>query len=98
MGALSVGRVRVVVRGAVDISTAERLAATVRSASRAGALPLVLDLRDVAHLASAGVQALHQFIDGCRVDRDHLVLVAPDGSPARPVLDLVGLQDFIGPA
>jgi serine phosphatase RsbU (regulator of sigma subunit)/anti-sigma regulatory factor (Ser/Thr protein kinase)/anti-anti-sigma regulatory factor len=90
--------VRVVVRGGVDISSSERLAATLRSASRAGALPLVLDLSGVAHLASAGVQALHQFIDGCGVDRDHLVLVAPDSSPARPVLDLVGLRDFIGQA
>jgi serine phosphatase RsbU (regulator of sigma subunit)/anti-sigma regulatory factor (Ser/Thr protein kinase)/anti-anti-sigma regulatory factor len=84
--------VRVGVRGAVDISTAERLAATLRSASRAGALPLELDLTDVTHLASAGVQALHQFLDTCG---DGLAVIAPPGSAARSVIGLVGLQHLV---
>jgi anti-anti-sigma factor len=87
--------VRVAVRGAVDITTAERLAATLRSATRAGALPLELDLTEVTHLASAGVQALHQFIDTCETGPDRLTVLAPRGSAARPVLDLVGLHDHL---
>jgi serine phosphatase RsbU (regulator of sigma subunit)/anti-sigma regulatory factor (Ser/Thr protein kinase)/ABC-type transporter Mla MlaB component len=89
--------VRVTVRGAVDITTAERLAAALRGASRAGALPLELDLAGVTQLASAGVQVLHQFIDGCAVDRDGLTILAPERSPARSVVDLVGLQDHVRP-
>jgi anti-sigma regulatory factor (Ser/Thr protein kinase)/anti-anti-sigma regulatory factor len=84
--------VRVGVRGAVDISTAERLAATLRGASRAGALPLELDLTDVTHLASAGVQALHQYLDTCG---DGVAIIAPPGSAARSVLDLVGLRHLV---
>jgi serine phosphatase RsbU (regulator of sigma subunit)/anti-sigma regulatory factor (Ser/Thr protein kinase)/anti-anti-sigma regulatory factor len=86
---------RVAVRGAVDITTADRLAATLRSASRAGALALELDLTGVTHLASAGVQALHQFVDTCAAGPDRLILIAPEGSPARPVLELVGLRDHV---
>jgi anti-sigma regulatory factor (Ser/Thr protein kinase)/anti-anti-sigma regulatory factor len=86
---------RVTVRGAVDIATADRLEATLRSASRGGAVPLELDLSGVTQLASAGVQALHRFIDGCTADGDGLVIVAPPGSAARPVLDLVGLQPHV---
>ncbi|MGY1617407.1 SpoIIE family protein phosphatase [Geodermatophilus sp. SYSU D00691] len=89
--------VRVAVRGAVDITTADRFAATLRSASRAGALPLELDLTDVTHLASAGVRALHQFVDGCGITPEGLTVVAPHGGAARPVLELVGLQDFVWP-
>ncbi|NYJ06058.1 SpoIIE family protein phosphatase [Petropleomorpha daqingensis] len=90
--------VRVTVSGAVDITTAERLAATLRGASRAGALPLEVDLTGVTQLASAGVQALHQFIDGCAVGRDGLAIIAPAGSVARSVLELVGLGDRVRPA
>lgn len=57
--------VRLAVHGAVDIATAGRLAAAVRAASRAGALPVELDLTGVAHLTSAGVQALHELVDLC---------------------------------
>jgi serine phosphatase RsbU (regulator of sigma subunit)/anti-sigma regulatory factor (Ser/Thr protein kinase)/anti-anti-sigma regulatory factor len=89
--------VRVTVRGAVDIDTAGRFAATLRSASRAGALPLELDLGGVPHLASAGVRALHEFIDSSGAGPDRLVLLAPPGSPARAVLDLVGLRGHTRP-
>ena len=85
----------VAVRGAVDITTAERFAAALRGASRAGAVPLQLDLTGVTHLASAGVRALHQFIDGCGLGPDRLTITAPDGSPARAVLELVALHDYV---
>jgi serine phosphatase RsbU (regulator of sigma subunit)/anti-sigma regulatory factor (Ser/Thr protein kinase)/anti-anti-sigma regulatory factor len=87
--------IRVAVRGAVDITTAERLGATLRNASRAGALPLQLDLSEVTLLASAGVQVLHRFIDTCGAGPDRLAVLAPQGSAARPVLELVGLQDHL---
>jgi anti-sigma regulatory factor (Ser/Thr protein kinase)/anti-anti-sigma regulatory factor len=90
--------VRVAVRGALDIGTTERFAATLRSASRAGALPLHLDLTGVTHLASAGVRALHQFVDSCGAGPERLTITAPDGSAARPILELVGLQSHLGQA
>jgi serine phosphatase RsbU (regulator of sigma subunit)/anti-sigma regulatory factor (Ser/Thr protein kinase)/anti-anti-sigma regulatory factor len=87
--------VRVVVRGAVDITTADRLGAVLRNASRAGALPLELDLTAVTHLASAGVRVLHQFVDSSGADPGRLTVIAPAGSPARPVLELVALHPHL---
>jgi serine phosphatase RsbU (regulator of sigma subunit)/anti-sigma regulatory factor (Ser/Thr protein kinase)/anti-anti-sigma regulatory factor len=87
--------VRMAVRGALDVDTAERFAGALRSASRGGALPLELDLTAVTHLASAGVQALHRFIDTCDAGPGRLTIIAPLGSAARPVLDLVRLQEHV---
>jgi hypothetical protein len=48
---------------------------------------LLLDLTGVTALASAGVQVLHERLDGS----SGLRLLAPVGSPAQHVLDLVRL-------
>jgi serine phosphatase RsbU (regulator of sigma subunit)/anti-sigma regulatory factor (Ser/Thr protein kinase)/anti-anti-sigma regulatory factor len=79
------------VAGPVDASTAERLSARALTAARGGVLPLTIDLSAVTHLASAGVQTLHELRDQLETHRCALTLVAPSGGPAQLVLDLVHL-------
>ncbi len=78
------------VRGPVDALAAERLRAELAGLSRGGSAPLTVDLTAVTHLTSAGVAALADLLR--TADREHTpVLVAPTGTPAAFVLDLVGL-------
>lgn len=79
---------RLVVRGAVLGPEADRLAQAVARFSRAGTHDLVVDLSAVTHLGSAGVQALHDLLSAAP---ERVVLVAPNGTVAQHVLDLVQL-------
>ncbi|MGY1620893.1 SpoIIE family protein phosphatase [Geodermatophilus sp. SYSU D00965] len=85
------GHPRLRVRGPVDVVTAEEFARALSGASRGGVLPLTVDLTGVTHLASAGVQVLHRLRDQLAAQQQPLQLVAPPGSPAQAVLDLVRL-------
>ncbi|SFP31925.1 Serine phosphatase RsbU, regulator of sigma subunit [Geodermatophilus dictyosporus] len=76
------------VRGAVDAFGAARFREHLDAASRAGTVPVVVDLTGVGHLTSVGVAALTDLL---RDAPDAVTLVAPTGSPAAFVLDLVGL-------
>jgi serine phosphatase RsbU (regulator of sigma subunit)/anti-sigma regulatory factor (Ser/Thr protein kinase)/anti-anti-sigma regulatory factor len=87
---------RVRVRGPVEITTAEKFTTRLLSAARGGVLPLTVDLSEVTHLASAGVQALHEIQAQLAAHRQALHLVAPGGSPAHLVLDLVRLPHSPG--
>lgn len=75
------------VGGVVDTSGADLLRHRLTKRSAGGLHPLLVDLSEVSLLASAGVQAL---VDALRVDQG-LRLLAPLGSPAQRVLDLVEL-------
>ncbi|MGY1742811.1 MULTISPECIES: SpoIIE family protein phosphatase [unclassified Blastococcus] len=83
------GRVRVA--GPVDVVSVEALARELAAASRGGVVPLTVDLTSVTLLASAGVQVLHRMRDQLAGHGAGLTLVAPAGSAARAVLDLVHL-------
>ena len=73
--------------GPVDQRSADRLRHELTTLTRGGTAPLLLDLSGVTALASAGVQVLHE-----RLDRSPgLRLLAPEGSAAQHVLDLVRL-------
>jgi anti-sigma regulatory factor (Ser/Thr protein kinase) len=73
--------------GPVDRRSADRLRHELTTLTRGGTAPLLLDLSGVTALASIGVQVLHE-----RLDRSSgLRLLAPTGSPAQHVLDLVRL-------
>ncbi|TFV55689.1 STAS domain-containing protein [Geodermatophilus sp. DF01-2] len=85
------GSPRLRVRGPIDIATAEEFGRRLSAASRGGVLPLTVDLTDVTHLASAGVQTLHRMRDQLAAHQQELVLVAPPGSPAHAVLEIVHL-------
>jgi len=82
---------RALVRGPVDITTADRLARRLLSASRGGTVPLVADLTGVTQLASAGVRALYEVSEQLAAQGQDLTLITAPGSAAHVVLDLVRL-------
>jgi serine phosphatase RsbU (regulator of sigma subunit)/anti-sigma regulatory factor (Ser/Thr protein kinase)/anti-anti-sigma regulatory factor len=73
------------VSGPLDWSCADELRARIRRATSGGTQPVVLDLGAVTHLASAGVQVLHDVVD----EGAAMTLLAPVGSVAQHVLELV---------
>ncbi|WP_122818093.1 SpoIIE family protein phosphatase [Nocardioides pantholopis] len=79
----------VAVSGALDGRTADELRHRLGQVSRGGTKTVHLDLSDVLVLASAGVQVLYEA--GAGLPRSPLVLVAPAGSVAQHVLELVQL-------
>jgi serine phosphatase RsbU (regulator of sigma subunit)/anti-sigma regulatory factor (Ser/Thr protein kinase)/anti-anti-sigma regulatory factor len=84
-------RPRVRVTGPVDITTAGEFTRSMLAACRGGVLPLVAELDAVTLLASAGVRALFELTGQLAAHQQDLVLIAGAASPARAVLDLVGL-------
>jgi anti-sigma regulatory factor (Ser/Thr protein kinase) len=84
-------RPRVRVTGPVDITTSGQLTRSLLAACRGGVLPLTAELDAVTLLASAGVRALFEVTGQLAAHQQDLVLIAGPASPARAVLDLVGL-------
>jgi serine phosphatase RsbU (regulator of sigma subunit)/anti-sigma regulatory factor (Ser/Thr protein kinase)/anti-anti-sigma regulatory factor len=72
--------------GPVDSRAADRLRHELALQTRGGTVPLVLDLTEVTSLESVGVQILHE-----QMELSELRLVAPMGSAAQHVLDMVQL-------
>jgi serine phosphatase RsbU (regulator of sigma subunit)/anti-sigma regulatory factor (Ser/Thr protein kinase)/anti-anti-sigma regulatory factor len=87
---------RALVRGPVDITTADQLARRLLSVSRGGTVPLVADLTGVTQLASAGVRALYAVSGQMAAHGQDLTLITTPGSAAHAVLDLVRLAHVAG--
>src|SRR5271165_1250839 len=87
---------RALVRGPVDITTADQLARRLLSVSRGGTVPLVADLTGVTQLASAGVRALYAVSGQMAAHGQDLTLITAPGSAAHLVLDLVRLAHTVG--
>ena len=83
---------RVRIEGAVDAVTAGQTRTELLRRSRGGTVAMTVDLSGVTHLASAGVSVLHQLSDRHDEQKAPLALHAADGSPARVILELVGLS------
>lgn len=83
-------------RGPIDVSTVEEFRERLQDVGRGGSLPLEVDLTEVNHLASTGVQVLHELAEQMGADGRALRLIAPPGSPARAVLELTGLGHLVG--
>jgi anti-anti-sigma factor len=81
----------VTVSGPIDLVTVERFTAAVLAAARGGAAAVTVDLAGVTHLASAGVRALYEVGHA----GGSLRLWSPPGTPARLVIELVGLADLV---
>lgn len=79
------------VQGPVDATTVAKFARDLAAASRGGVRTLTVDLGEVTHLASAGVRALHETREQLEANGRSLTLLAPAGSAAQVVLDLVRL-------
>jgi anti-sigma B factor antagonist len=84
----------VIVRGEVDINTAEELAAALEEAIQEGGGAFVLDLGEVDFLDSSGVSAIMRTraVLG-RQDRT-LAVVCPPGPPRR-ALEVSGVADVL---
>ena len=78
------------VSGPVDHDTADRLRVAAFDAGRGGGLPLTVDLSAVSHLASAGLQMLHE-LDAQLTGSGTFRLLAPMDGGAYQVLQLGGL-------
>lgn len=76
--------------GEVDV-TAVPLALPALADLVDGARDVVLDLREVTFFDSAGVRLVDRLAQECSRRHASFHVVAPDGSPARHVLELVGL-------
>jgi anti-sigma regulatory factor (Ser/Thr protein kinase)/ABC-type transporter Mla MlaB component len=74
------------VGGAIDVVSAPRLRVDLERAARGRSRPVELDLSDVTHLGSAGVQVLHD-----AEARGGLHITAAAGSAAHHVLQVVNL-------
>ena len=79
-------------RGDIDMSNARELREELSSRTPNQALGLVLDLRDVGYLDSAGIHLIHHLREDLRASGLALRLVIPDGSPVNDTLRLAGLD------
>jgi anti-sigma B factor antagonist len=84
--------VRVCPVGDVDLATADRLRAQIDELVRTGIERVILDLREVSFLDSAGVHVLIDADSCARADGWQLLLVKPPWNVAR-VIELVGLDE-----
>lgn len=82
---------RVRLDGPVDAASAAQVRQELLRRSRGGTVAMTVDLSGVTHLASAGVSALHLIAESHTDGRAPLTLHASPGTPARQILDLVGL-------
>lgn len=86
----------IIVRGDVDSTTVSTLDRQIAVESRAGIVPMTIDLTAVTHLGSAGISALAAARDRAHKHGVACVLVAPPGSPAHHVLSLVQIPVVSG--
>jgi anti-sigma regulatory factor (Ser/Thr protein kinase)/anti-anti-sigma regulatory factor len=86
---------RLVLSGPVDVHTGDELRRVLWDASRGGALPLTIDLSQVTHLGSVGVQLLFEFAEQATADRRMPTLIAPRGCPAHYPIALTGLDHLV---
>jgi len=87
---------RALVRGPVNITTADQLARRLLSVSRGGTVSLIADLTGVTQLASAGVRALYAVSGQMAAHGQDLTLITAPDSAAHLVLDLVRLAHTAG--
>lgn len=82
---------RVAASGPLDWGNSDELRAALLTATRAGLADARVDLAEVTHLASAAVLALFEARVRAARHGAELVLVAPVGTPAQHVLEVVGV-------
>lgn len=85
---------RIALSGPVDMGSVSKVRSRLWSASQGGALPLTVDLTEVSHLASAGVQLLFDFLEDSSTDGRKVRIVAPAHCPARFALSVSGLDQI----
>jgi anti-anti-sigma factor len=85
-------RVRVIVRGELDVGTGPRLAEELRAVEATAPATLVLDLREVSFFDSTGLQLVLDAEVRAREQERTLVVLPGEGEPLR-VLELAEVAD-----
>jgi len=88
------GRAFVVPRGALDLNSSSQLRSALVEVVEAGTDALVVDLREVTFVDSAGFSALLTAAKRLRARDGHLVLITTDESVVR-MLRIMGLTDMM---
>jgi anti-anti-sigma factor len=83
------------ITGEVDLSNAHEIRSALTAAIPSDSLALVLELTDVEHLDSAGIQLLYRLREDLRARGQSLRLVIPRGSAAHDALRLAGVSRYI---
>jgi anti-anti-sigma factor len=81
--------------GEIDLSNARTIGAQTSAAMRNDAAGLVLDLTATTYLDSSGVHLVFDLAERLTSRQQRLVLVVPEGSRIRRVLDLVNVQAVV---
>jgi anti-sigma B factor antagonist len=89
---LETDRIRLVVRGELDIETGPRLREELLAAEQSSPSLLVLDLREVTFFDSTGLELVLDADFRARGDGHALIVLAGDGEPRR-VLELAEVAD-----
>jgi anti-anti-sigma factor len=79
-------------QGDIDMSNAVELRAELNSMTPNEALGLILDLREVHYLDSAGIHLIHHLREDLHASGQKLALVIPEGSPINHTLRLAGID------
>ena len=88
------GRIRLSVRGSLDIATVPNLCARLERLRASGPLEAVLDLSDLDFCDSVGLRALLLAVREAEIERWRLQVVAPAGGPARRLFEVTGVEEF----
>lgn len=83
------------ISGEIDLSDAGELQATISDAVPNHAAGLVIDLREVTYLDSAGVALLFELARRVARRQQELGIVVPREAPVREILDLSGAADSL---
>jgi anti-sigma B factor antagonist len=88
------GRIRLSVRGSLDIATVPDLCARLERLRASGPAYAVLDLSDLDFCDSVGLRALLMAVREAQIERWKLQVVAPIGGPARRLFEVTGVEEF----
>jgi anti-anti-sigma factor len=81
--------------GEVDLANASSLGEAIAEGIGNDAMGLVLDLTKLGYLDSAGVRMILTLASRCRRSRQRIRIVAPEGSRARRILTLAGVERLV---
>jgi len=83
------------ITGEVDLSNVEEIGTALIDAIPNDSPALVIELSDVEHLDSAGIQLIYRLRQDLRARGQTLRLVIPQGSAAHDALRLAGVSTYI---
>ncbi|MFI9814685.1 ATP-binding protein [Saccharothrix variisporea] len=89
------GWVEVVVRGDVPARAGPAVRRRVLTAARGGAVPVVVDLRELGARSEGLVRALRAVVEAAEAAGNRVVVRAPEASPAREALAAAGVDQVV---